>query len=122
MTHNAANGDPPSSSTIIVGIVGTILLLAVVVFAVVLFLNTQYYEDQRKLYTGQPQELADMRFKQRAAISDSHFVDEAAGIIAIPVDDAIGLYADALKRGTLPTTLPAKKVEPPAATSQGATP
>lgn len=94
MTEHTHGGDPPSNTTVLVAIISTILLLAVVMTAVVIFQNVQYYEDQTKVYTGSPRELADLQFKQLATINESRWVSEKDGIVAIPIDDAIRLYAE----------------------------
>lgn len=100
------DGDPKTSSTIIVGIVGVILLLAIVLFAVVLFQSVQNIEDQEKIYATHSQALADAQFQQLARITESRWVDEPAGILAIPIEDAIPLYVAKMKSQPAPTTMP----------------
>lgn len=101
----SGDGDPRSTTTILAGLIGVILLLAVVLFAVVLFQHTQAYEDQRKLYEPKYQELADIQAAQLDQIIRPRVVDAAAGVYAIPIDDAIRLYARQQKSRPAPTTV-----------------
>lgn len=98
----SASDDPRASSTMLVFIIGVILLLVIVVFGIVLFQNVQHYEDQRKLYAAKPRELARLQAGQLAAINEYRYVDQAQGIVAIPIDRAIALYA-AEMQGDSPT-------------------
>jgi len=99
----SGDGDPRSATTILAGLISVILLLALVLFAVVLFLHTQAYEDQRKLYEPKYQELADLQAAQRDQINRFRVVDAAAGTYAIPIDDAIAVYARRQKNAPTPT-------------------
>jgi hypothetical protein len=101
----SGDGDPRSATTILAGLISVILLLALVLFAVVLFLHTQAYEDQRKLYEPKYQELADLQAAQRDQINRFRVIDAAAGTYAIPIDDAIVLYARRQKNAPTPTTV-----------------
>lgn len=107
--------DPSASGTYYVSIVGAILFLVITVFAIALFNNRQMMEDQTKLYAiPKPRELAELQSKQIARIAEPRWVDEKAGVVAVPIDDAIPLYvkrarAEAATRPAtiVPTTRPA---------------
>ena len=94
MSHN---GDPRAGSTLLVGLIGTILLLAVVVLAQVLFYNVQQMEDQTKLYAPRPQALLQAQAEQLAQINTYRYVNQKDGIVAIPIDRAIELYVAEMK-------------------------
>jgi hypothetical protein len=100
------HGDPPASLTAIAGIVGGILLLAVVLLAEVLFYNVQRIEDETKLYAGKPPELADLQARQLAQINAYRYVDQAKGVVAIPIDRAMELYVADVQATSLPGKIP----------------
>jgi len=85
-------GDPDTAGVVAVAIVGAILLLAVMVFAVVLFQNAQVLEDERKLLNVRSPELVDEQTRQLAQISQYRYISEAEGIVAIPIERAIDLF------------------------------
>jgi hypothetical protein len=115
----SASGDPPASLTAIAGIVGGILVLAVILFAQVLFYNVQRIEDDTKRYAGKPQELADLEARQLAQINAYRYVDQTHGVVAIPIDRAMELYATAMQSPPPPTTIPSTDRRSPATTSSG---
>jgi hypothetical protein len=103
-----AEGDPKSSLLIRVGIVGTILMLAAILLAQVLFYSAQRFEDERKLYAAKPQELAQLQAEQLTAIHTYRVLDAGSGIVAIPIDRAIELYARDRRNG-VPVAAPASQ-------------
>jgi ATP/ADP translocase len=84
--------DPQPSGTALVGVIGGLVLLALVVFAQVLFYNVQRGEDERKLHAVQLRELLDLQTQQMAQINGYRLVDAEKGLAAIPIDEAIRLY------------------------------
>ncbi len=109
--------DPSASGTYYVTIVGTILFLVITVFAIALFNNRQIIEDQTKLYAiPKPRELAELQSKQMARIAEPRWVDEKAGAVAVPIDDAIPLFLKRMKAeaATRPATIPAATRPAPA--------
>jgi hypothetical protein len=109
---NNGSSDPPASMTVIVGIIGAILLLAVILVTQVLFFNVQRIEDENKLYAARPAELADLQARELAQINTYRYVDREKGVVAIPIDRAIELYADEMKSPPAPTTIPATESFP----------
>ncbi len=91
-TSNLHYDDPQPSGTALVGVIGGLVLLALVVFAQVLFYNAQRREDERKLHAAQPRELLDLQTQQMAQINGYRLVDAEKGLAAIPIDEAIRLY------------------------------
>ena len=107
MTHapHPTQDDPSASRTILVALVGSIMLLALVLFALVLFLTVSRDEQARKLYAPLNTDLIRVQNAQRARISDYHYVDQANGVVAIPIDQAIPLYVQRLSTAKLPPTI-----------------
>jgi hypothetical protein len=85
-------GDPNASMVFTVGIVGAILLLALLIFGVVLFQNAQVLQTEEKIFAGKPIELAEQQTLQLAAINQYRYISERDGIVAIPIDQAIDLF------------------------------
>jgi hypothetical protein len=100
------SGDPPAALTAVAGIVGAILLLAVILLAQVLFYNVQRIEDDTKGYAGKPPELADLQARQLGPINGYRYVDRAKGVVAIPIDRAMELYAAQMHAAPAATTIP----------------
>lgn len=107
-------GDPRASTTLLVGLIGTVLLLAVVLFAQVLFQNAQWLEDQRKIYEPPPRGLLDAQATQLAPISQ-YAGGPQAGRVIIPVDRAIELWVDDRKSSSTMPTIPTTPASTPAA-------
>lgn len=105
--NNPTVDDPRSAMTIIVGLIGAIWILAVVLLAQVLFYNVQRVEDETKLYAARPRELADLQAQQLSRINETRWVDQAKGVVAIPIDQAIERYVTEMKSGGTATTIPA---------------
>jgi hypothetical protein len=99
------SSDPPASLTVVAGLVGSILVLAVILLAQVLFYNVQRIEDDTKRYAGKPRELADLQARQLAQINVYRYVDQANGVVAIPIDRAMELYAAEVQATPTPTTM-----------------
>ncbi len=109
--------DPHSGTTLIVGLISVILLLAIIVAAQVLFYGAQRIEDESKLYAPQPQELLELQSQQLAEISGYKVIDKQTGRVAIPIERAIEIYAREVQTGHAPPTM--KVAEP---TTQNAGP
>ncbi len=114
-------GDPKASSTVVVSIVGTILLLAIVVFAQVLFYSGQRFEDERKRYAPPPAELTQLQSEQLAQITTYRRPPTPDGPYAIPIDRAMELVVAELKSAPAPTIIPQREAQP-AATPPAETP
>jgi hypothetical protein len=90
-------GDPNAPMVFTVGIVGAILMLALLIFGVVLFQNAQALETENKVFVGKPGELTEQQTLQVAAISQYRYISEPDGIVAIPIDQAIDLFVARIK-------------------------
>lgn len=103
-------GDPAAGSTLYVGIVSAVLMLAVVIFAVVLYGNWQMQETQRKVYDAPASaELVALRDAQIGDLRTPRWVSDQT--VAIRIEDAIKLYVQRVQAGQpnppRPTTTPA---------------
>lgn len=99
------SGDPKASTTIVIGVIGAILLLAIIVFTQVLFYNAQRYEDEQKIYASKPQELLKLQTEQLAEINRFRKLDEQKGVVAIPIDLAIECFVAEMKNPRPPATM-----------------
>lgn len=86
------DGDPNAHMVFTVGLIGAILMLALLIFGVVLFQNVQALETEEKVFAGRPVELTQQQTLQLAAISEYRYISEADGVVAIPIDRAIDLF------------------------------
>ncbi len=86
------HGDPDPTAVITVGIVAAIVILAVLVFAVVLFQNAQALEDERKVLSTRSLTLAEEQTRQLAQINQYRYISEPDGVVTIPIDRAIELF------------------------------
>ncbi len=114
MNASTGIGDPRASTTLLVGLIGTVLLLVVVLFAQVLFQNVQWHEDQRKIYAPPPNALLDAQAAQLAPISQ-YSGNLQTGRATIPIDRAIELWLADRKSSSSMPTIPATPATMPAA-------
>lgn len=120
---HAHGGDPRPGTTVLVGLIGAILFLAIVVFTIVLFQNVQTREEQTKVISAAPRELLDLQFQQLAPISEYGAIDPQNNVYSVPIDRAIQLYAERQKPGAAaPTTIPVSGVGTASAPAVGQKP
>ncbi len=116
MSNDVSNphyDDPQPLGTAMVSLIGGLVLLALVVFAQVLFYNAQRGEDERKLHAAQPRELLELQTRQMAQINCYRLVDGEKRLAAIPIDEAIKLYVqEVAATRTAPTTNAAGRGRP----------
>lgn len=83
--------DVRAAPMVIVGIVGAILLFAVIVGLSALFLSVQQSEEEKKAQSQGPGELRRLRAEQIQSLSEYRWVDAENGIVAVPIDRAMDL-------------------------------
>lgn len=114
-------GDPAAGATLYIGIVSAVLMLAVVIFAVVLYGNWQMQETQQKVYDAPlSAELVALRDAQIGDLRTPRWINDKA--VAIRIEDAIKLYVQRVQQGQpnlRPTTMP---VAPAAAATPAGNP
>jgi hypothetical protein len=84
--------DPDTWSTVMVGVIGTILVVTAVVFLQGLFDSGSQAEFRRKVVDEAPRELQALRVKQLEKLSSQAWVDQARGVVTIPLDRAMELW------------------------------
>ena len=84
-------GDPSTAATVVVGVVGAILLVVCVVLLQAYFYRAEGNENRRKVVAVAPEELAQARAEQLGALNSYRWVDEKAGVVAVPVERAMEL-------------------------------
>lgn len=83
--------DPDALTTVTVGIVGMILVVAAVVFVQGLYESVNRSEFQRKVVSQAPAELTELRAAQLRRLHATAWVDKQNGIVAIPIEKAMAL-------------------------------
>ncbi len=117
------NDDPDASATIAFGIVGAILVFVIIVALQALFYRTQNEEYKRKMIAQAPEELSRLVAEQRERLGGYRWVDEKAGIAAIPIDRAMELTIRELNRARAAASSgPGAAPSPPAGTWRAAQP
>ena len=91
MTSMSSNGDPNTSTTILVGIVGAILVFVTIVGLEALFYNAEQAENVAKVYQRDPEELTRLRADQIEQLHGYRWIDRDKGVVAIPIDRAMDL-------------------------------
>jgi len=96
VTHDDA--DPQATPTLLVAAVGVALLVVVVLLLEVLYQRTAAAEQVRKVISEQPLELRSVQAEQTDRLSHYRWVDEKAGVAAIPIDRAMDLVVEQANR------------------------
>jgi len=90
-TSGVEETDPDTFSTVLVGVIGSLLVVTVVVFLQGLYDHVQFAELTRKVVDEAPQELKALRVGQQEKLAATAWVDPVAGVVSIPVDRAMDL-------------------------------
>ncbi len=85
----SSGGDPNTTWTATIGVVGAILVFVIVVFLQAIFYRVQSSEIQQKVYSEIPETLAALRADQQGQLNSYHWVDKEKGVAAIPIDIAM---------------------------------
>ena len=85
----APEDDPNSFMTIVLGLIGCILLLAILFALEAVFYSTQQAEFREKVVGQTPVELQQVQAEHLEAIRDYRWVDREAGVVGIPIDRAM---------------------------------
>jgi hypothetical protein len=109
-------GEPNTPLAAVVGIVFAIVLFVVVVLLQAFFYHEQAQEDTRKVVAVAPEELSQLRAQQLAQLNSYRWVDEKAGVVAIPI--AVAMEALVRDGGRSPWP----QVQPPPAAPTPARP
>lgn len=96
------HSDPSSSITVLIGVVGTILLVATVVGLEAVYYNTERVEFERKVVAEAPEELRSIRADQLKNLNAYEWVNRASGTVRIPIDRAMQLVVQEANARTAP--------------------
>lgn len=94
-------GDPNTTWTATIGVVGAILVFVITVSLQALFYRVENSEIQQKVYSQIPEELSALRADQLGKLNSYRWVDKDNGIAAIPIGEAMKKIA-AENRGAPP--------------------
>jgi hypothetical protein len=102
-TASAQNGETPrpgaEEDTVdapmiaVLGFVGAILAFVVILGLIVLFSKMEKAERERKYVSQPPAGLSKLQASQRAIMAEYGYVDQAKGIVRIPIEDAMDIVA-----------------------------
>jgi len=107
-----ADSDPNTPRTVLVGFVGTVLLVVIIVALQTLFYNVEKKEYQRKIVNQIPEELASLKAQQTENLHAYRWIDKASGIVAIPIDRAIELVVQESSNPAAPVIRPTTPKQP----------
>lgn len=91
--------DPQSLMITILGVIGAILLYAIVVGLEVYYKRVNDQLINTRVYTTTPTQLRDLRAREDDSLTRYRYIDESKGVVQIPIDRAIELV---LKEGDKP--------------------
>lgn len=91
--------DPKPASVILVGIVGTIVLIALIVAGGALYDAAVRYEERETLYGagGVAAEYTTLRSSQLTEIESYRWVDQQNGVVGLPIEQAMQLTVAELR-------------------------
>jgi hypothetical protein len=87
------SGDPRTLPTVVFGIVGALLVLLIVIALETLYYGAEQGEEKRKVIDEAPAELENVQAQQEDELHGYRWVDQAKGIVAIPIDRAMEVEA-----------------------------
>jgi hypothetical protein len=83
--------EPNTPLTAVVGLVFAIVVFALVVLLQAFFYRAEQQENVRKVVAVAPEELSQLRAQQQELLHSYKLLDPQKGVVAIPIDLAIGL-------------------------------
>lgn len=91
MAGQDSHSDPDTSRTVLVGVVGAILTVAVIIGLQGLFYRVQSAETVSKVYLTDDSQYKKLRIDQEADLHRLEILDPEKGIVVIPIDQAMKL-------------------------------
>jgi hypothetical protein len=91
--------DPKGSTTLYIGIGGSLHLIAIIIAVAAIFYYQMQRENQRKLYDQSWPEVAKLKAAQNAEISSYRWIDRDKGVVGIPIEQAMELVVSEAKSG-----------------------
>lgn len=118
-----ANHDEPNVGlTAVIGIAGAALLFVIIVLLQAGFYHAEEQETLRKATAAGNEELLQLRSQHLEQLNGYRWIDQKAGIVAIPIDRAMELIADGQVKATANpgiATAPAARRAKPSGGSPG---
>lgn len=114
--------DPDTLTILFVAVIGTLLVAIVVLVLQGLYEDVQHAEIQRKVVDQLPAELVALRVSQLEKLSGSSWVDEAHGVVRIPIEKAMVLIVREPAAAAVPPPAPSPAPIRPAESSPASTP
>lgn len=90
-TATIEESDPDTFTTVLVGVIGSVIVVALVVFLQGLYGSAGRAEFRRKVVDLHPLELQAIRGRQLERLSTAAWVDKAHAVASIPLDRAMAL-------------------------------
>jgi len=90
----APEDDPNALMTVLLGVIGCVLLLAILFGLEAVFYSSQQSEFREKVVSSKPAELRLVQSEQLEAIRDYHWIDREAGVVGLPVERAMELMVE----------------------------
>jgi hypothetical protein len=91
MGTEQTSSDPDTSATIVVGVVGAIVVFAIIVALQALFYRTETRETVSKVYSVVPEQYSRLRAEQLETLNSYRWIDKKNGVVGIPIDRAMEL-------------------------------
>lgn len=97
--------DEPNAYPIVyAGVVGTLVVVLTIILLSALTSSVERAQERAKNYAAGVPELEQLNARQIQNIQRYRWIDRERGLVAIPIDEAIGLV---VREGARPATLPA---------------
>jgi len=116
-------GDEPNTPlTAVVGLVFAILLFALVVLLQAYFYRLEQEENARKVVAVAPEELSQLRAQQQELLHSYKLLDPQKGVVAVPIDLAMGLVVREGGKSPWPSVQPPVGTPPAGPAPSGSAP
>jgi hypothetical protein len=96
MEMKRGHGDPSATRTLVWGIVGAILVFVMIVALQAFYSAARDKERERKVVAQAPEELGRLIASQQEILNSYRWIDEANGVVGIPIDRAMEILVDEL--------------------------
>ncbi len=83
--------DPNTPAVLLVGVVGSIVIFALVVALIAVYQNVEQQQLQDKVYNVAPQEISQLNAKHQAQLNGYRHMPGDDGVVALPIERAMEL-------------------------------
>lgn len=88
-TPEDARGEPNAAMILVVGLVGFILVFAIVVGLQAVYYQAEDDQNATKVISQAPEELSRLRSQQQEQLNTYRWIDQKTGVVGIPIDRAM---------------------------------